>query len=231
VTYSIVIPFFNKWTLTHQRMYEFYSHLPSNDIEIILIDNGSTEDGIDGSVAFWQKKLSKIPIRYRKLPVNVGFGGAMNNGAGMAHGDIIILYSNDVICRDNFLPELQEQFDENRNILLGNEVIWFDGGWNGFDTPKGRTIVPYINGYFIACTKQIWDSMDGFDPLYGKFAMEDVDLSMQAQQLGIKLVSLGSTKLHHLVGGTQPYTPEREEITRQNKIKFYEKWKVELNAK
>lgn len=224
------MPFYNKYSLTHQRLYEFFVRIPSEDMEIILIDNGSTEDGIDGGVAFWQKKLSKIPIRYRKLPENVGFGGAMNNGASMAKGDIIMLYSNDVICIDNFLPELQEKFDENRNILLGNEIVWFDGGWNGFDVKGGRTIVPYINGYFIACTKQVWDSMDGFDPLYGKATMEDVDISMQAQQQGIKLVSLNSTKLRHIGAQTAPYTPEREELTRQNKIKFAEKWKVELNA-
>ena len=229
--YSIVMPFYNKWTLTHQRLYEFRTHLPTGDIEIVLVDNGSSEAGIDSAVAFWQKKLSKIPIRYRKIPENVGFGGAMNNGASMAKGDIVMLYSNDVICIDNFLPEVEEQFDENRNILLGNEVIWFDGGWNGFDTPNGRTVVPYVNGYFIACTRQVWDSMGGFDPLYGKYTMEDVDLSMQAQQLGVKLVSLGSTKLRHIGGGTAPYTPERETITKQNKIKFYEKWKVELEAK
>ena len=228
--YSIVVPFYNHWTLTHNRLYEFYTHLPPSDLEIILIDNGSLEPGIDGGVAFWQKKLVKHVIRYRKLPQNVGFGGAMNNGASMAHGDIIMLYSNDVICLDNFLPDVQEKFDESRNIVLGNEVIWFDGGWNSFETKKGKTIVPYINGYFIACTRQVWDSMDGFDPLYGKYAMEDVDISMQAQQLGYKLVALNSTKLKHIGAQTAPYTPEREEITKQNKIKFAEKWKAELEA-
>lgn len=226
--YSIVMPFYNKYTLTHQRLYEFYSHLPSGDIEIILIDNGSSETGIDGGVAFWQKKLSKIPIRYRKIPENIGFGGAMNNGASMAHGDIIMLYSNDVICLDNFLPEMQEKFDENENILLGNEVIWFDGGWNSFDTPKGKVVVPYVNGYFIAFTQKVWNNLKGFDPLYGKYTMEDVDLSMQAQQAGYKLVSLGTTKLRHIGAQTAGYTPEREQITRQNKIKFFEKWKMEL---
>lgn len=228
--YSIVIPFFNKWTLTHQRLYEFYNYLPNEDVEIILVDDASTDPMIDSGVAFWQKKLSKIPIRYRKLEKNVGFGGAMNSGASIAHGDIIIFYSNDVVCIDNFLPEIQEKFDDNENILLGNEVIWFDGGWNGFDTPKGRTIVPYVNGYFIVCTRQVWNSMGGFDPLYGKYTMEDVDISMQAQQLGVKLVSLGSTKIRHIGGGTAPYSPERDEITKQNKIKFYGKWKVELDT-
>lgn len=218
------MPFFNKLTLTHNRLYEFLLHIPPEEVEIILIDNGSTEDGIDGCIAFWQKKLAKHTIRYRKLPENVGFGGAMNNGASMAHGDIIILYSNDVVCSDNFLPELEEMFRVNDNILLGNEVIYWDAGWNNFN----GIIVPYINGWFIACTKKVWDSLDGFDPLYGKYTMEDVDLSMQAQQKGIKLAAMNSLKIRHIGAQTAGYTPERLEITKQNKIKFYEKWKTEL---
>jgi len=226
--YSFVIPFFNRWELTHGRLYEFLVHIPPEDVEIVLVDDCSTDPAIDSGVAFWQKKLAKHTIRYRKLCPNVGFGGAMNSGASIAHGDIIILYSNDVVCSGNFLPELQREFDKNRNIVLGNEVIWQDGGWNGFDIEGGRTIVPYVNGYFIVCTRQVWGSMGGFDPLYGKYAMEDVDLSMRAQQQGIKLVALNSPYLKHLVAQTAGYTPERDEITKQNKIKFYEKWKLEL---
>ena len=232
--YSIVVLFYGKWSLTHNRLYEFLVHIPSKDVEIILVDNGSDDEDaeiIDTGVAFWQKKLAKHTIRYRKIPENVGFGAGMNSGASMAKGDIVILYSNDVVCSGNFLVELQAEFDKDRNILLGNEVIWYDGGWNSFPSNGSRTIVPYINGYFIACTKQVWDSMDGFDPLYGKYTMEDVDISMQAQQLGYKLVALHSQNLRHLGAQTAGYTPERFEITKQNKQKFYEKWKVELEAK
>jgi GT2 family glycosyltransferase len=226
--YSFIIPFFNKWELTHNRLYEFFTYLPPEGVEIILVDDCSTDPNIDGGVAFWQKKLSKIPIRYRKLDKNVGFGGAMNSGASIAKGDIIILYSNDVVCSGNFLPKMQEFFDKDPNILLGNEIIYWNTEWNSFDVAYGKALVPYVNGWFMACTKEVWSAIGGFDPLYGKYTMEDVDISMKAYTLGYSFVALDSPFLKHLVAQTAGYTEERMEITKQNKIKFFEKWKTEL---
>jgi GT2 family glycosyltransferase len=151
----------------------------------------------------------------------------MNDGASMAHGDVIILYSNDVICKGNFLPELDAEFAKDDRILIGNEVIWARTGWNTFVSRHKEIVVPYVNGYFLACTKETWKLIK-FDPIYGKACFEDVDISMQAQVLGYKLVALNSKFLYHIGAQTAKYSDERYRITEENKKKFEAKWKEEL---
>jgi hypothetical protein len=64
VEISIIIPFFNRWDLTHARLYELSQHVPLGNVEIILMDDASTEIDCRTGVAWWQKN-SLLNIRYK----------------------------------------------------------------------------------------------------------------------------------------------------------------------
>lgn len=224
---SVIIPFLNKWELTHARLNEFYRFLPPKEIEVVLINDASTEDGCITGVAWWQKTVNPFPIKYHANKENYGFGRSMNIGAKIASGDILVFYSNDVKTYANWIPELVSRLNGNDKVLLGNEVIYWDGGWNSFEINGKKTIVPYANGWFIACTREIWLSLKGFDwKTFGKYDYEDVDLSAQAIELGYNIVALNSRNLEHAHQGStiETLNVDREALTKQNREKFIAKW-------
>ena len=197
-----------------------HKHLP-DDIEIILINDASTEMDCDGGVAWWQKFPLRQKLRYLKNDKNLGFGGSMNRGAKVAKGEILIFLSNDVVISGNFVDRIKNEIENDADILIGGRSIYWDTGWNQFN----NTIFPYCEGWLLACTREVWDNLGGFDPIYGISDYEDVDLSTTAIQKGYRLVGLDSPFLKHLAGQTAKYNEERLARTNRNKEKFYAKWR------
>jgi len=222
---SIVIPFYNNWTLTHQRMMELHDFIQT-PCEIILVNDASTEEGIDGGVAWWQKFSGiKHKVRYIKLEENHGFGWSMNIGTSKATGDIIILLSNDVIVMSDFVTEIVTLLQENNKYFIGGEVLIGDTGWNKIN----NTIIPYANGWLLACTRDAWEDIGGFDLNFQRFDYEDVDISATAVSKGYILKALTNSKLKHIGGATvYKYYPDRQKYTLENRQRFIEKWKDRL---
>jgi len=223
---SIIVPFFNNWSLTHQRMMELYNKVQYEPCEIILVNDASTDREIDDGVGFWQKfSNSKHLIRYVKNEVNQGFGYAMNRGASIANGEVVVLLSNDVQIFDDFVAEVVTLLQENDKYFIGGEVLWHDTGWNRI----GDTIVPYANGWLLACTKSAWLDIGGFDLNFGRFDAEDIDLSISAVKRGYILKALTKSKLKHIGGATiYKLYPDRQEYTKRNIQYLKEKWEGKL---
>ena len=139
-------------------------------------------------------------------------------------GDILVFLSNDVIITNNFMGQIKNEIARYENVLIGGRVVYWAAGWNELEHKGKKFVVPYAEGWLLACTKKVWDNLGGFDPLYGKYSFEDIDLSTTAILLGYKLVGLNSPHLRHLAGQTAKYTDERMQITIKNKEKYIEKW-------
>ena len=217
---SVVMPFFNNWHLTHQRLMELWKHVHID--EVVLVNDASTDD-VDKAVAWWQKE-TPLPITYIKNEQNLGFGKSMNKGIWTASGEIVILLSNDVIVTGDFGIEVRKFID--LDTLIGNTLYDWDTGWNVFDMPDGKKMFPYLGGYFLAAYKDTFRELGGFDDRYGKFDYEDLDLSTRAVYMGYDLVPLNSPYLKHMSGQTvRKSFPDREKYTIENREKFYQKWK------
>src|SRR4030042_5050974 len=94
---SIVMPYFNRWDLTHARLMELYRFAPEY-CEIVLVDDASTEAEPGNGVKWWMESgFIKHKIRYYRNKENVGFGTSLNNGAKLAYGKYLIFLSNDVV--------------------------------------------------------------------------------------------------------------------------------------
>jgi len=226
---AVVIPFYNKWTLTHQRLRELYNFIPPDTIEIILINDASTELECETGIAWWQKQVQHHKIRYKKNKKNLGFGGSMNVGAKIAikyEADIIVFLSNDVKIYGNFIAEMVSAFAEKPNSLMGGEVIYWDGGWNSFTIKGKKTVIPYANGWLLACTSEVWATLDGFDSIYRRYDYEDIDLSTQALAKGYDIIGLNSKNVEHLHQGTTISTlgVDRMSHTKKNREIYKAKW-------
>lgn len=221
---SIILPMYGRWNLTMARLGEFRTFLPG-DCEIIVVDDCSPADEkerIRNGIAFWQKSgVSVQKIRYVENEENIGFGGSMNRGASIAENEILVFHSNDVVVSGDFLTPLIRLLDIEDPILMGHRLINWEAGWNQF----GSKVIHYLEGYFIACKRELFDELGGWDTRYGKYDYEDVDLSMAAQVLGYNLVEYPTKYLHHIGGATITHTERRMNHTKQNREVFIEKWK------
>lgn len=224
---SIIIPYYNHWDLTHSILLQLQQRVHGN-YNIVLVNDGSTDTDCTTGVSWWQSWFQHT-IYYYHNPENIGFGCSMNIGAKLAikHGaDILVMLSNDVTIYCNFIEPLERIISSNPTALIGAELIDYDGGWNAFDINGRHYVIPYLNGWFLACTPEVWQKTGGFDSIYGKYTYEDIDLSTNIINLGYNLVVLQDCPMRHTGGGTVHHSnPDRIKITEENRQKYYEKWK------
>lgn len=229
---SIIIPFYNRYDLIMKRMMEIHSyiHHPNDEIEILMVNNGSDPKKIEeGNIYYWQKMVGWFSVRYLKWETNIGFGGAMNRGVNMAKGDTVVLLSDDVMISGDFIPKVQKLLEQDPMFLVGGEIVWWPGGWNEFEINGQKVVVPYANGWFLACKKELWKISRGFDPLFSPYDYEDMDLSTRWHEMECPLVSMNSPYLRHIGGATiSAIDPDRMKHTEQQRQKYIAKWADKL---
>jgi len=224
---AIIVPFYNRWDLTHRCLWDLYQHIPPGDVEIVLVNDASTDLDCETGVVWWQKEVQRHPIRYKRNKKNLGFGGSMNVGAKIAirRGmELLVFLSNDVQVTGNFVGQIQEKVKETQKSLIGGRIVDWDSGWNTVQYKGNKMIVPYCEGWLLACTNEVWSRLGGFDERYAPFDYEDVCLSTTAQYLGINLIALDSSYVKHVGGQTANYSSKRENITKRNRVRWEAKW-------
>ena len=228
---SVVISSYGRWDLTHCRLAELWAHAPE-DTEIIVIDDAHPSHDTERGVSWWQTANMRHEIVFSRNEKNLGFGGSMNLGASLAHGEHIILLSNDVVCRGDFVTEIVKRLRANPKSLVGGQLIDWPAGWNEIplNGDGKKVVIPYLGGWLIGCTKSAWDELGGFDPLYGRFDFEDMDFSLNALEKGYELIPLHLPQmLTHLSGATiSTLQLDRQAMTIANRQKFIEKWSAKL---
>lgn len=90
-----------------------------SDFEIILVDNGSTDD----SIKFLEENYKDSRLKIIKSEKNLGFAGGNNLGFNNSIGEYILLLNNDTWVENNFLEELINAFMQNKNIGCAQSKI------------------------------------------------------------------------------------------------------------
>jgi O-antigen biosynthesis protein len=186
--------------------------------EIVVVDDYSQDSETLDGLSWWALNLGGIRI-IRPI-INLGFLKASNYGMNKAKGDVLCLISSDVRVEDDLATIVVNLLNDNPKRLIGGTVYRDTTGWNEFD---GR-IFQYAEGWMLACTKEAWQELGGFDERYAPSDYEDIDLSTNALSKGYELVSLDNPNIRHLGGRTIGYSEDRLSITERNREKFKEKW-------
>ena len=89
---SVVMPTYNQAPLLRRTLYSIYDQKPPFDFEVIVIDDGSTDETPD--------VIAEFPVRFETLPKKTCRKPPMkpaNVGLRMACGEIILYQSSDVV--------------------------------------------------------------------------------------------------------------------------------------
>ncbi|MCM1182617.1 MAG: glycosyltransferase [Roseburia sp.] len=105
---SVVIPIYNVEKYVEQCI-ESVINQTLNDIEIICVDDGSTD--ASGTIADrYGQKDSRIKVIHKK---NAGYGSAVNLGISMASGEYIGIVESDDFIESNMYERLCEVIENN----------------------------------------------------------------------------------------------------------------------
>ena len=212
--------------LGHLKTYlpSVVEHSSSENVEILLIDNGSTDDSCD-----WVEDTYPS-IRIKKLEKNFGFAGGYNKGLKEVNTDRIVLLNSDVKVTEGWIDKVNTTMDElglsacSPRILDYSSPTEFEyagaaGGFidkygfmfcagrifDSFESADGNYTedmeVFWASGASLFIDTKSWKEISGLDSDF--FAhMEEIDLCWRLKNRGYKVGICGTSDVYHLGGGT-----------------------------
>lgn len=193
---SIVIPTYNEESVIKNCLNSLFKQ-SLNDIEIIIVDDGSTDKTLE-QIKELDNKSIKVLTQNHKGP-----GSARNLGAKNAKGEILVFIDSDMEFEKDFLKKLVESIGKNNVIgtfskeeyLLNKENIWA-GFWNiNLGRKPGKMHpddYPDKQPVFRAILKEEFDKVNGFETKVGY--TDDWSLS---RKLGVEAVAAPGAIFYH----------------------------------
>ncbi len=226
---SIIIVNWNAGEQLYHCVNSVLKYSAGLDIEIIVVDNGSTDNSLE--------LISGLPkTTLKQMGQNLGFAKACNIGAKKSEGDFILFLNPDMIVfEDTFInlfnyiykhdkPNIGiygiQLLDENGNIQ--KTCARFPSLWNlivrtvGLDTINSKVFKSYrmddwdhsktkevdqVIGAFFLVKKDLFKKLNGFDERFFVY-FEELEFSKRAHDLGFKTVYITESKAYHKGGGT-----------------------------
>ena len=177
------------------------------DVELIVVDNGSTDGSADGL-------KDCVVIR---LPKNRGFARGNNEGICAAHGEYIALLNNDARANRFWLGELVRAAEKHPKAgMFASKVlttsgkidsagctVWPDG--NGMCRGRGEVggnyakqeLVTFPSGCAAMYRRKMLDEIGIFDDRFFMYN-EDTDLGVRGQRAGWKCIYVPTAIATHL---------------------------------
>lgn len=115
---SVIIPFLNDHEALQRTLRHLMPDVPGGHGEVIIIDNGSYEP----------LKLKESPrLRVIRNRINVGVGGAFNQGVELSKADTIVLMGCDTIPQEGWFDRVLETIKGNENTIFNCVSSGFTG--------------------------------------------------------------------------------------------------------
>jgi len=260
VDLSIIILSFNTKELLENCLESvFASELGDYKIEVIVVDNVST----DGSPQMVKKEFSKAMLI--ESSKNLGFAGGNNLGFKRAKGKYILFLNSDTEVAPQAFRKMVAFMDQNPKIGASTpKTMLFSGGMDpdchrGFPTPwasicyflglerlfpKSKIFGQYHKFYqdlnkaheidagfgtFMIIRREVYEKIGGFDDSYF-FYGEDLDYFYRIKQAGWKVVFYPKPLLRHHKGGSSGLRKESQKISPASKITRIKAAKASIKA-
>lgn len=178
---SVIVPTYNRLDSLKQQINALLSqNMPTNDYEIIIINDGST----DGTREYLDQVTQFYPELIALHQTNGGPARARNTALRIAKGNIVAFTDDDCIADSNWLKVIDENWCD---TIVGLQGATYTDRENitplthQIDNESGHNSVPTCNAAYLRSTLL---NAGGFDESFPYAHNEDADLSWRMQQFG-----------------------------------------------
>ncbi len=226
---SIVIVNYNVKEFLYQCLTSIYKAIDILSIEIIVVDNNSTDHSID----FLEPIFTDV--KFIKLSENIGFGKANNIAFKEAKGKYILILNPDTIIQEDTMQVMYDYMELHKEVgIAGCKVLNPDGTFQlacrrGFPTPwvafcklfglqnlfpNSKIFAQYnqtfrnvdetyyidaLIGAFMFARREVILKLNGFLEDFFMYG-EDLDLCYRTQKMGYKVAYVHTTSIIHYKG-------------------------------
>ncbi len=221
---SIIIPVWNLWNMTQNCLESIakYSHDLREEIEVIVVDNGSS-DATNVALGPTLQELFAHRGHVITLAENLGFAKASNIGAQTASGKLLFFLNNDTLFTPNCLTPLMDALLENTHIgIVGPLLLYPDDSVQHAGICFNHALEPVHAYHFVPSSyqsvhkKRPWQAITGAAMLMqatlfkdcGGFhegyinGFEDLDLCHQIRAKGLQVHVASQSRIYHLASQT-----------------------------
>lgn len=228
---SIIIVAWNNWEDTCDCIGSLFAHLPDTSFEIVVVDNGSTDDTVTN--------LPLLATKCRLLRVvrseeNLGFSGGNNLGVQAARGRHLCFLNNDTLILDaSWLGRLVETLESDARIGavgkfgvvdLEDDLPAPNAFYQRIFLPGLVVPVAWLSGFCLLVRREALAAACGWrQDLYGIAGYEDIHLGYALCAAGwISVVPARRVAVYHKIGRTRfkeenAVTIHRADITAEEK--------------
>ena len=230
---SVVILNWNGRHFLERFLPSLMAFTPRDYAEVVVADNGSTDD----SIVFLKKFFPEV--RLILLDRNYGFTGGYNRALAQLESDYFVLLNSDVEVTQGWLVPLVDLMESDENIAAvmpkirsydRREYFEYAGACGGLidifgfpycrgrilnriERDKGQYDTPveifWASGAAMFVRAELYKRFGGLDESY--FAhMEEIDLCWRLKNAGYKIMVEPASVVYHVGGGTLPNESPRK---------------------
>ena len=245
---SVIIVNYNTTALLERCLESLFSDGHGLSIEIIVVDNYSSDKGLQKTIDKYQNVL------WIRNEENLGFAKACNQGLKMAKADYVLFLNPDTIISKKNLDQCLTFMDTHGDIgLLGCTLLNGDGSlqpscadfpylhkifldhltrWKYFPQKlRSRWLLRYwphdtirdvdwVLGAFMLTRRKLVDQLKGFDEDYFLYG-EDLDLCYRIRKAGWRVTFFSDAAVFH--AGNPIWDQARKDLVYDALLKFYGK--------
>jgi glycosyltransferase involved in cell wall biosynthesis len=190
-TISFIIPVLNGELYVARCIDHILEEMNSND-EIVVVDNGSTDDTVRIVEQYPKVRLLIIP--------EVTIATLRNRGADIAKGDVLAFIDSDCLVCDGWRKAVEAVLSDNRIAVTGSicdvpsSGTWIEKAWWSLRRYKRR--VNYIASANLVMRHETFNEVAGFDEEL--ITDEDTEICSRIRELGYCIMEDPGVRVIHL---------------------------------
>ncbi len=185
--FSVHLPAHNNLDDLRRCVESILRHPPSGGLELVIVENGSTDDTPTYARALARQPLTDlngVPVASQVFFADhdMGFAAARNAGLRASRGQIVVLFDTSIeVTGDIWIP-LTPALSDPAVGLIGPYALATDD-LKEFQETTGPE-ADAIEGYLMACRRSLLGEMGLFEERFRFYRMADIHLSFFAKAAG-----------------------------------------------
>lgn len=213
---DVIIPVYNNIEITLECIKSVYNNISSQINKIIIHDDCSNQNTKSILEQLNERKTSCVFLNNNIVPsnlkvirseANIGFAAGVNKACQLATAKYLFILNSDTKILDDILSPMLSILESDKKIAAINpsgpvfkykhlqrcSPITVDN-----NTDKHYISSTNLSGYALLINRQLFESVDGFNTIYGRGYYEDTELSRVLINNNYKLAIYPSLAITHV---------------------------------